>query len=249
MTRRAAWAARGVALALGTALVAGCGASPAPLGPAGIDELTIPTPSPDPADFTRRVDNPWFPLAVGTTWTYRRYTDTELDTVTARVLAASREIDGVRTTAVRYVLRAPHRRTTVAAVRWYAQDLAGNVWWFGQRIHGDTPVDPLATGSWRAGIDGARAGLLLSARPRIGDGYANGYLRGTIERRSQVMSLNATVALPRGRYRGVVETQDESGLAPTVAMQSFFVRGIGLVAQETVAGGSTQLALLRVRRP
>jgi hypothetical protein len=234
---------------LGTALLAGCGASPSPLGPTGIDELTIPTPSPDPADFTAHVDNPWFPLAPGTRWTYSRFTNTDIATLTARVLSSPREIDGVPTTAVRYVIRAPHRRTTVAAVRWYAQDSAGNVWWFGQRVRGDTPVDPLATHSWWAGVDGARAGLLVSARPRVGDGYANGYLRGRFERRSQVMSLTATVALPRGRYHGALETQDQSGLAPVVAMQSFFARGVGLVAQQTITGGSTSLEMLRVRRP
>ena len=38
--------------------------------PTGVDELVIPTPSPDPADFVAVVDNPWLPLEPGRTWTY-----------------------------------------------------------------------------------------------------------------------------------------------------------------------------------
>src|SRR5215470_10129063 len=75
-----------------------CGASPTSLGSSGIDGLTIPTPSPDPADFTDRVDNPWFPLTPGTVWTYRLDSTASTRGLVAVVLPGHREIAGVATT-------------------------------------------------------------------------------------------------------------------------------------------------------
>ena len=40
------------------------------IGPSGVDGLTIPTPTPDPADFVDVVDNPWLPLVADSVWTY-----------------------------------------------------------------------------------------------------------------------------------------------------------------------------------
>ena len=57
-------------------------------------------------------------------------------------------------------------RTSTLAVRWYAEDTAGNVWWFGQRV---APQRTSAwtcwrPSSWAAGRNGAEAGLVVSRR-------------------------------------------------------------------------------------
>jgi len=242
-------AVRAALLVLVVAPLVGCGGLPTPVGPSGIDGLTIPTPHPAAADFVDRVDNRWFPLVPGTRWTYRRYTRTSLDTLVATVLPKSRPVQGVATTAVRFVLRRPSGGTTFAAVRWYAQDTGGNVWWFGQRVGATFPVDPLATTSWRAGRNGAEAGLVMAAEPRIGDGFVNGFRPRDMERRSTVVSLDASVALHRGEYDHAVETRDLSALAPIRVVQTFYAAGIGMVAQDTTDAVDTQLTLVRVSRP
>ena len=249
MTRGPAWAAGAAALALAAGLLGGCGGSPAPLGPSGIDGLTIPTPRPDPTDYVDRVDNRWFPLVPGTRWTYRRYSQTDLHTVIATVLPGTRAVAGVPTTAVRFAVRRSSGGTTFAAVRWYAQDTAGNVWWFGQRVGRTFPIDPLATRSWMAGRRGAEAGLVMSAHPRVGDGFVNGSLPHAMERRSTVLSVDASVALPRGHYHHAVETRDLSALAPLGVVATYFAPGVGIVAQDTADTVDSELTLVRFSRP
>jgi hypothetical protein len=219
------------------------------VGASGVDGLTIPTPSPDPADFGEHVDNPWFPLVPGTTWTYRRYTPYGSHVLTATVLPHPRPIAGVPTTAVRWQVDRHGREVTVA-LRWYAQDRSGNVWWFGQRVgRTGATVDPLVRRSWQAGHAGARAGLVLSAVPRVGDGYTNALVPGVLERRSTVVSLTASAATPRRTYRDAVLTRDASDQRPTLTELTFFVRGIGMVAQQASDATTSDLTLEAVHRP
>jgi hypothetical protein len=248
MARAAVRVVRAAALAGLTALLTACGASPQPLGTSGIDGLTIPTPSPDPADFRDGVDNPWFPLAPGTVWTYRRDAETADVGLVAGVLPEHREIAGVATTGVRWQV-ARHGRQVTILVRWYAEDRAGNVWWFGQDVRRGPVVDDLAQRSWVAGENGAEAGLVVSADPRVGDGYANAEAPRVVERRSTVVSLTATVSTPNDTYRDTVLTRDLSSLQPTQTTESFYARGIGLVAQQIIGARTSDLTLLRVSRP
>lgn len=192
----------------------GCGTASAPSPPAGVDELVIPTPSPDPSDFTAVVDNPWLALPADEA----SYVVTDA-TGTHRLVVSVEpgpEIDGVATTAAVTVERG------VTTTDWYAEDRRGNVWWFGRE------------GEWQAGSDGAEAGLAMAATPRIGDGYRTGYLAGTVEDVATVESLEddeLTVGVA-------------SALSPGVTRQLTYRRDVGLVRDveptrtvELVTGG------------
>jgi hypothetical protein len=240
-------AAPWVALVLASSALAGCGGAPASLGPAGVDQLTIPTPSPDPADFGGGGQNVWFPLESGTRWVYRQYSPTGNRRVVANVLPGHPRVQGVATTAVRWRARTSRGMATVM-VRWYAVDRAGNVWWFGQRVtaHG-APLDRLAPRSWRAGTSGAEAGLVLTGTPRDGDGYLNAFQPRVVARRSTVQSLDGRVATTKRAYPHTVVTRDLSSLAPLHQVQTFYGRGLGMVAQNDTTATTTSLALMRIR--
>ena len=132
------------------ALAASCGSYTDSIDPAGVDELEIPTPTPDPDDFVATIDNPWLPYEPGARWTY---SDGSADVTFAAEEGPT--IAGVATTAV-----VAGGSGSVPSADYYAQDTDGNVWWFGRE------------GEWRAGEDGAEAGMAMLARPRVGDGYA-----------------------------------------------------------------------------
>src|SRR6476659_2633074 len=82
---------------LGQRLASGCAGGPPTVPPSGVDELTIPTPFPQPDDFVDRVDNPWFPLRPGTTWTYRETGDAGARPVAATYTDPPRGVAAVPT--------------------------------------------------------------------------------------------------------------------------------------------------------
>ncbi|MCB0895541.1 MAG: hypothetical protein H6529_08365 [Nocardioides sp.] len=199
---------------LGTALgvactlaLAGCGSASQPSPPAGVDELVVPTPSPDPSDFVAKVDNPWFPLAVGSSQRYV-VADTAGNHDLTVSVAPGPTVAGVATTA--RTSRESGRRVT----DWYAQDEDGNVWWFGR------------AGQWQAGTDGAEAGLAMPATPRVGDGYRTAFAPGVVEDTVRVVALDEDQLV----------VEERSDLRPGVADQRTFERGTGLVQEDRTEG-------------
>lgn len=218
MTGRAA--AAGLAL---LASLAGCGSASVPSPPSGVDELVIPTPSPDPADFVATVDNPWFPLEPGTTWTYT--VDDAAGEHTMTVTAEpGPEVAGVATTA-----RVSTQGTDVVT-DWYAQDERGNVWWFGRE------------GEWQAGEDGAEAGLAMADTPRVGDGYRTALAPGVAEDTATVTALDDRVTVPAGTFEALL-VDGRSELDPGAHTESSYAAGLGLVAEQVVSGSYRSVRL------
>ena len=84
-------ALRGTMIVLGVLFV---------LGTNGV-AASAPASGPDPGNFFGRVDNPWFPLAPGTTFVYRGVKDGKSARDVFTVTHATKTIQGVRCTAVR----------------------------------------------------------------------------------------------------------------------------------------------------
>src|SRR5687768_5865570 len=109
----------GLVLLAAGAAVAGGRAAPSAQGgglPQGDERVTL-----DPADFTTRIDNPYFPLVPGSRWVLREGEQR----ITITVLQRTRTIAGVEARVVRDVARENGQPVEVT-FDWYAQDRRGN---------------------------------------------------------------------------------------------------------------------------
>jgi len=75
---------------------------------------------------------------------------------------------------------------------WYAQDVDGNIWYFGEIVQNfeDGELTDL-DGSWIAGEDGARAGILIMAMPTVNSVYRQEFLLTEAEDMALVISVDA----------------------------------------------------------
>jgi hypothetical protein len=200
--------------------------------------------------FAPRVDNPWFPLVPGTTFVYSGVKDGKAARDIVTVLHTTRTIQGVRCTSVRdrlYLAGRLEERTT----DWYAQDRRGNVWYYGEATAElDRSGHVTSTeGSWLAGRQGARPGIYMPARPRVGQTGRQEYFKGHAEDHYAVVSVNARVSVPYVSSTRAVLTKEWTPLEPGTLDHKYYVRGVGTVKEVTVKGPLERDVLVSVRKP
>jgi hypothetical protein len=217
----------------GFVLAAGRGSATTTPGPAGVD----------PADFVRTITNPYLPYRPGSVWVYTGVKDGKSQRDVVRVTHRTRTIMGVRTTTVTDV--ATHRGTVLEQTTdWYAQDRQGNVWYFGEATKARNPDGTYDTsGSWVAGVKGARPGIMMTAHPRVGDAHRQEFWRGEAEDQYWLVELGAGVTVPAGAYGDAARTLEWSRLEPGVVDEKFYAPGIGVV-KELAASGAKEVARL-----
>jgi hypothetical protein len=194
-----------------------------------------------------RVTNPWFPLRPGTTYVYQGVKDGVSAVDILQVTHRTRVIDGVRCVVIddrSYFDGRLGERTT----DWYAQDKAGNVWYYGEATAELNPDGTVKTtaGSFQAGKNGARGGIFMPAHPRVGAAYQQEFSKGNAEDRFKILSLSAHITTPGGSSQHAMLTKETTPLEPGTIDHKTYVRGIGTVLEVTVKGGNERFVLISV---
>ena len=199
--------------------------------------------------FVAHVTNPWFPLRPGTTFVYTGEKDGDRGRDVVRVTRRTKTIRGVRCTAVDDRLYA-NGHLAERTTDWYAQDAAGNVWYFGEATAELDKAGRVTSreGSWQAGVDGAQAGIFVPAHPRVGGSFRQEYYKGHAEDHFAVVSVSASVAVPYTASAHALLTKEWTPLEPDTLDHKLYVRGIGLVKEETIRGGDERWELSDVLR-
>ena len=177
----------------------------------------------DPSEFTTKIDNEYFPMKPGTTFVYEGKGERDQMSVTHQ----TRKVMGVECVVVDD--RAWEGGQLIEKTYdWFAQDKEGTVWYFGEDTKEYKNGKLTSTkGSWEAGVDGAKPGIVMPADPKVGHSYHQEYYPGEAMDMAKVQSLNASVTVAYGSFDHVLETKEWTPLQPGFYEKKYYVRGVG----------------------
>jgi hypothetical protein len=201
------------------------------------------------ADFTTHVTNQYFPLEPGTVYTYAGTEDGVPQDDVVTVTSDTKMILGVECVVVHDVV-SEDGQVIEDTFDWYAQDSAGNVWYFGEDTKTYENGELTGTeGSWEAGVNGAQPGIVMEANPQHGDSYRQEYLAGEAEDQARVANLGKTRQVPAGAYDNVISTVEFTALEPDQLEQKDYAPGVGFIYGTLTRGGSEETQLVSMAMP
>ncbi|WP_327581766.1 hypothetical protein OHA25_38170 [Nonomuraea sp. NBC_00507] len=195
---------------------------------------------------TAEISNPYLPFKPGARWRYGCVTEDGPEERTVAVTHETRQVAGVQAILVRLTAsRKGQLQEEVLAA--YAQDRAGNVWYLGEDVkeYGNGRLAG-TKGSWQAGEDGAGAGIVMMAEPRVGDSYHQENRPGIAQDQAEVLSLSERVKVTFGGFQQVIKTKEFTPLEPDRLDHKFYARNVGLVLEEAAAGGQERCELVEM---
>jgi hypothetical protein len=220
------------------------------LGPTAYDPVIDPTNFP----LVPKIDNPFFPLTPGKTYVYEGQMETGFERDEFAVTHNTKVIMGVTCVEVHDTVKT-NGEVTEDTLDWFAQDNAGVVWYFGE--HTMELVGGLATtleGSFAAGVDHAKPGIIMEANPAVGDFYRQEFDLRNAEDFAEVTSLDETVTVPCGAAQGctgsgtydhALLTSETTPLEPDLHENKFYARGIGNLSTVNVdTGEKSELVMI-----
>lgn len=193
------------------------------LGPARYDPLI------DPKNFVTKIDNPFFPLVPGTTFVYQGKSDGDVITDNFAVTSNTRVIDGVTCVEVHDSVFT-NDVLTEDTLDWFAQDKDGNVWYFGENT-AELEDGLIATiaGTFMSGVNNDKPGIIMKARPAIGDFYRQEFSLANAEDYGETIGLNASVMVPYGTFDHCLKSEETTPLEPDALEDKFYAAGVGNV--------------------
>jgi hypothetical protein len=187
----------------------------------------------NPENFVDNVTNIYFPLIVGAVLTYQSQTEDGLENIVVTVLSETKVIAGVNCTVVRDIVSIDGQ-VIEDTHDWYAQDKDGNVWYMGEDVsnyENGALVDN--EGSFEAGIDGAKPGMIMMANPIIEMPYRQEYYFNVAEDWGKVIAKGVSVTTTYGTFNNCLKTADWNALEPDAPIEyKYYAPNVGLVKEE-----------------
>lgn len=203
-----------------------------------IDESYQPDIRPENFLQSTQITNLYFPALPGKKYTYQGQTSEGLETIEEQRLDSTRIVNGIECIIVNF--KAYVDGVLIEeAFDWYAQDNEGTVWYFGEEVDNYNMDGSFADhdGSWEAGVDGAKPGIIMLSNPTVGMSYREEYYFNEAEDEAEITGVNLAVSIPFGDFTNVIRTRNWTDLEPGINENKYYAPNIGLVKEENSATG------------
>jgi hypothetical protein len=224
--------------------------------------------------FPAPITNPYWPLLVGSSSSYKAVAEDECEfnkvtvtndtyylaevNVTARVVRdqewiAEMDDDGNCDSSTAELVE--------DTLDYYAQDFAGNIWYLGEDTWAwdDEAEECTQEGAWEAGkpvadpeVDPAEAGIVMLSNPASGLRYQQEYLEDEAEDWGAVLRLNASVSIDYGEFNQCLMTKEWTPLEPGEIEHKYYClnpAGYGLVFIEEQKGKTLYVEFIGANLP
>jgi hypothetical protein len=237
---------RPVMLAVLTCALGAACRSEQSVAPAAVAVKELPVFPADANGFVAQIDNPYLAFAVGRVFHYQSQTADGLETDVVEVTSQPKHILGITATVVHDQVFLDGALTE-DTFDWYAQDTLGNVWYLGEdskQIQNGVVVG--IEGSWETGVNGAHAGIIMLAHPKVGLQYQQEFAAGVAEDMAKVVNLSATAQVPFTSCTDCLKTEEWTALEPGARESKFYKPGVGLVLELQPSGGGIRNELTAI---
>ena len=197
-----------------------------------------------PGDFVNstQLTNSYFQFEPGKKYVYEGQTDEGAERTEVERLDIAKTVMGITCVVVRdrvWLAGKLHEDTD----DWFAQDKAGNVWYMGEDVDNLNPDGSLKdhAGSWEAGVDGAKPGINMLAKPAEGNAYRQEYYFNEAEDQAEVLETGLTLTVPYGTFQNCIKTKEWTELEPDAFEYKFYAPGIGFIKSVSADGEETVL--------
>jgi uncharacterized membrane protein YkoI len=182
----------------------------------------------DKNDLARTGRNPYFILEPG----YRLHVSSGKDTLVVSVLEETEVVDGV-TTRVVEERETENGKLAEVSRNFFALDPATrDVYYFGEDV--DEYKDGKIVGhegAWRAGVNGAKFGLMMPGKPKVVDKYYQEIAPKVAMDRAEVVGLADTLETPAGSFKDCLRVKETSAIEKGSSIK-VYAPGVGLIKDD-----------------
>jgi hypothetical protein len=152
------------------------------------------------------------------------------DSLIITVLDETRIVDGVRTRIVEERETKGGKLDEVSRNYFAIDKATGDIYYFGEDVDMYDANGKVTghEGAWLSGLNDARFGLMIPAKPRPGSRYYQEFAPGVAMDRAEVVSVSETVKVPVGTFKNCLKTTESSGLESGVE-DKMYAPGVGLL--------------------